>query len=202
MTDISIRPAQASDWPNAVPLIYSAGPEAFDFLFKHPGVCTAQDFLQAAFQRPSGQFSYAHHQVVEISGEVVGTMLNYDCKLLHAMHWRTVTSVLSFFKWRAAKIAKLGGVVEKVMPAPASDVLMIANLAVADSSQGLGLGSKLIGFAREQALQAGYRGLALDVSIENPAAQRLYERLGFNVVNENPSPTDKIPGHRYMEALL
>ena len=151
-----------------MPLIYSAGPEAFDFVFKYPGLCNAEDFLQAAFQRRSGQFSFVHHTVAEVQGEVVATMLNYDSQLLTAMHWRTVTSVLSFFKWRTAKVAKQGAVIEKIMPAPASGVLMVANLAVAAKTQGLGLGSRLIVHAKQQALAKNHRGLALDVSIEKP----------------------------------
>jgi ribosomal protein S18 acetylase RimI-like enzyme len=202
MNNFTVRAAQAKDHLQAAPLIYTAGPEAFDFIFKYPNFCSAEDFLQVSFQRPNGQFSYVHHTVIEVDARVVATMLNYDNAQLSAMHWRTVTSVLSFFSWRAVKVAKLGAVVEKIMPAPADDVLVVANLAVAENAQGHGLGSKLIEHARARAIREGYRALALDVSIENPSAQSLYERLGFVVIKEHPSPTDKVPGHRYMEAVL
>lgn len=202
MSEMTIRPAKPDDWQQAVPLIYTAGPEAFDYAFTQPGFCMVQDYLRRAFQGERGQFSYRYHWVLLHNGELMGTMLNYDLQSIQELHWPTVRSVLGYYRWRSLKVAKRGAVIEKIMPPPADGVLMVANLAISGQAQGLGLGSKLIAHAENRARQMGKRGLALDVSVENPSAQKLYERLGFKVLDENPSPTELVPGHRYMELVF
>ncbi len=54
---IKFRPALPDDVEAAVPLIYSSGPDAFDFVFNVPGRATAQDFLRQAFVDGAGAFS-------------------------------------------------------------------------------------------------------------------------------------------------
>jgi hypothetical protein len=54
-----------------VPLIYSSGPAAFDFVFateKH----SAQDFLRTAFIDGAGEFGFRNHTVAVAKNIVVG----------------------------------------------------------------------------------------------------------------------------------
>lgn len=62
---------------------------------------------------------------------------------------------------------------------PASDYLLLDNIAVAPERQGLGIGRRLLDFAEAEALRRGYRKICLythETMIEN---QRLYAALGY-----------------------
>lgn len=62
---------------------------------------------------------------------------------------------------------------------PASDYLLLDNIAVAPGRQGLGIGRRLLDFAEAEALRRGYREIRLythETMIEN---QRLYSALGY-----------------------
>ena len=62
---------------------------------------------------------------------------------------------------------------------PASDYLLLDNIAVAPERQGMGIGKRLLDFAETEALRRGYREIRLythQTMIEN---QRLYAALGY-----------------------
>lgn len=62
---------------------------------------------------------------------------------------------------------------------PASDCLLLDNIAVAPERQGMGIGKRLLDFAETEALRRGYREIRLythQTMIEN---QRLYAALGY-----------------------
>ncbi|WP_299775977.1 N-acetyltransferase [uncultured Pseudoteredinibacter sp.] len=203
MEDIQIEGAAPEDAAAMADLIYSSGPKAFDYVFGAKALggkrMTAKDYLLHAAQRRNGQYSHRNHVLVRRNGTVLGSMFNYDNRGLSAMYLPTIMSVIGFFRWRIWGVAKRSNVIDQVIKPPADDLLVVAHLAVAPEAQGLGIGSKLIDYAAGIAKEHGYAGLALDVSMENPAAQRLYERLGFEVCAERLSPIDEVPGHRYME---
>lgn len=52
--------------------------------------------------------------------------------------------------------------------------------------QNRGVGTKLMAFIEADLLQRGFRFLTLNVAKDNPAARRLYERLGYEVVGSKP----------------
>ena len=62
---------------------------------------------------------------------------------------------------------------------PGPDYLLLDNMAVSPSWQGLGLGRRLLAFAEAEALRRGYREIRLythQVMVEN---QRLYAAIGY-----------------------
>lgn len=66
---------------------------------------------------------------------------------------------------------------------PDQDELYIDSIAVSDDARGMGVGTTMLDFAQELAVKHGCRRLTLQVMIENPRAQRLYERFGFTVTH-------------------
>ena len=58
-------------------------------------------------------------------------------------------------------------------------------IAVVPSKRGLGIGDELLKALLEKARAGGYKRLSLSVEPGNPA-RKLYERHGFDVVNEAP----------------
>ena len=62
---------------------------------------------------------------------------------------------------------------------PAPNYLLLDNIAVSPAHQGLGLGSRLLAFAEDEALRRGYREIRLythETMVEN---QRLYASIGY-----------------------
>jgi ribosomal-protein-alanine N-acetyltransferase len=55
----------------------------------------------------------------------------------------------------------------------------VQTIAVARPHWGTGLGARLLALLIEQAAAAGCEELLLEVRVDNPRAQRLYERFGF-----------------------
>ncbi|NUM49443.1 MAG: GNAT family N-acetyltransferase, partial [Anaerolineales bacterium] len=70
--NLHFRVATPADTEAAIPLIYSSGPAAFDYVFKHPARGTALDFLRHAFADGAGEFGYRNHTIVETGGQIVG----------------------------------------------------------------------------------------------------------------------------------
>ena len=65
------------------------------------------------------------------------------------------------------------------------DEAYIEQIGTSPGHQGKGVGSVLLKWATEFAIENGCRRLTLDVMSENTAAIRLYERKGFVIQNEN-----------------
>lgn len=61
------------------------------------------------------------------------------------------------------------------------DGFLVIDIAFLPHRRGGGLGAELLRHAHRRARRAGARRLWLHVSILNPRAQRLYERLGFRI---------------------
>jgi len=73
---LQFRPAEAGDAAQAVPLIYSAGPEGFEYVFTQ-GRRSALDYLHYAFVDGRGFFGYRNHRVALRAGTVVGIAAFY-----------------------------------------------------------------------------------------------------------------------------
>jgi ribosomal-protein-alanine N-acetyltransferase len=58
----------------------------------------------------------------------------------------------------------------------------VQTIAVAESRWGSGLGARLLTVLVEQSVAAGCTELLLEVRVDNPRAQRLYERFGFESI--------------------
>jgi ribosomal protein S18 acetylase RimI-like enzyme len=73
-----------------------------------------------------------------------------------------------------------GGVIAAIIVLhPAPNYLLLDNIAVSPTRQGLGLGRRLLAFAEEEALRRGYREIRLythETMVEN---QRLYAAIGY-----------------------
>ncbi|MGC4749775.1 GNAT family N-acetyltransferase [Micromonospora sp. DT201] len=57
--------------------------------------------------------------------------------------------------------------------------LLLNGIAVHEEERGRGMGSRLLRDGHDLAVRLGCRALLLDVSLDNPAAHRLYRRHGF-----------------------
>ena len=209
---LDVRPAQEQD-SEAVQLIYSAGPKAFDYGFSL-GEQRASDFLDFAFKQGEGFFGWRNHIVViskeqavirNISlnkDEVVGIGAFYSGHEYRRLSWGLVLQVLHFYRstitprvlWRGLQLKAL-------MPPPAHDMHYAANLGVRPELQGLGIGTFLLNQQEAVARSLGRKSYALDVFVDNPRAQQLYERIGFALAGEQhfSGPVGQISDSRRLE---
>jgi ribosomal protein S18 acetylase RimI-like enzyme len=66
--------------------------------------------------------------------------------------------------------------------------LVIEAIAVDESRRGQGVGTRLLEAVFDFARQQGFKSVSLEVVDTNPAARRLYERLGFVATRTWPYP--------------
>ena len=205
MPDPIIRPACPNDVEAAIPLIYSSGPDAFNYVFTHPACGTARDFLAHAFPCAGGGFSYPVHWVVELDGEVVGTAAGYTGTEASRFLFPAIRQIFHVYGLAGSVPVIYRGLrTEQVVPPPkGADCFYIANVGIAPPLRGKGLGERLLSHLHDIARERGATFTALDVSVENPRAEALYSRLGYRVTRELPSRLRNkhgyVPNHRRME---
>jgi ribosomal protein S18 acetylase RimI-like enzyme len=206
--NVSIRPARPEDAAQAAPLIFSAGPNAFNFVFSHRTRLDAQGFIAHAFKSDRGEFSWRYHRVAELEGEVVGTAVGYTGAMAMDFLWPAVRHIFHCYGVvGAARVIRRGLQVEKIIVPPSrAELFYIGNVAVLPALRGRGIGRQIMEHMQAEGLKLGASLCALDVSAENPRAQALYTQMGYRVVKENPSTLQNEAGrvatHRRMELEL
>ena len=204
---VRFRAATAQDAEAAVPLLYSSGPAAFDYVFALPGRGDAQAFLRRAFVDGAGEFGWRNHVVGELEGVVVAVGAGYGGEASLAFTLAAARQILAHYGLRHAPgVIARGLRVERVIPPLARGVHYLAHLGVAPALRGQGIGRALIDELVRRGMRAGRRRMVLDVAAGNPRAQALYERLGFAVTSERRSALANaqgaVPDHRRMERVV
>jgi len=199
--NINFRLATPNDAAAAVPLIYSSGPAAFDFIFS-PKLKQALEFLQYTFKDGNGEFGYKYHVVGEVDGNVVAVGTAFDGNATLKYFLAMGRQIASFYGLAAFSVIPRGLQVESIIQPPKGRLHYIAHLGVDASMQGKGIGSKLVEYLMEQGRKDGKTQTALDVSVLNPRAQALYERLGFKQTGYRESTLAGVPSHNRLERAL
>lgn len=209
--DVRIRDARPEDAVRAAPLIYSSGPAAFDFVFSHGTSVNALQYLERMFAEPKGEFGYTHHRVAEIFkdgvGEVIGIGTSFAGPQVAGFTITALRQILGCYGLaRGAGVIRRGLQIERIVRPPKGEMHMISHIGVAPELRGRGIGTIIMEHLMAAGRERGRSVAALDVSVENPRAQALYERLGFIVTDERPSTlrneTATVPDHRRMEVRL
>lgn len=201
---LRFRQAAPEDAPQTVPLIHSSGPTAFDYVFVVPGYSDAQAFLRQAFVDGAGEFGWRNHVVGELDGAVVAVGAGFGGATKWPFTLAAARQILGHYGWRhAAGVITRGLRVESVIPPPVGAMHYLAHLAVNPSWRGRGFGSALVGHLLDTARSLARNPVILDVATTNPDAQRLYQRLGFEVTCERRSTLanrqGQVPDHRRMQ---
>lgn len=203
---VTFRPAQPGDVDTAVPLIYSSGPLAFDFVFKRKNVM-AQDFLKLAFVDGRGEFGYKNHIVAIADDHLVGIGATYTGKSTFNFTLNAIRQITKTYgPIKGFSNIRSGLQIEKIIHPPSDDISILVHLGVAPEKRSQGVGTQLVEHLLEIAQQSGTAKAELDVSVENSRAQSLYERLGFKVIDELESnyanAFGRIVNHRRMSRPL
>ncbi|CAA0091107.1 Mycothiol acetyltransferase [Zhongshania aliphaticivorans] len=195
-----IRKAVSSDKEQACGLVYSSGPAAFEHIFNRRHGPSVIDFLSAEFAKTKTMFSHRHHYVYELDGEVVGTIGCFDAASHGGTFLANAKAVFSNYGLRGILKGLLFEL--RLMKAPRKHCLYLCHVAVDPAYQGKGIAAKMINFMRAKAEEKGATYLSLDVAEQNTNALRLYQQMGFKLVNRNKSYSAKLDNHLYMELSL
>jgi ribosomal protein S18 acetylase RimI-like enzyme len=179
---VTFRAAEAGDAAQAVPLIYSSGPAAFDFVFSHDRPGRALAFLEFAFAEGGGEFGFRNHVVALRGGALVAAGAAWDGGLALRFTAAAALQILRFYgPLRAWGVIVRGLRCEQVIRPPRADEYYVAHLGVRDELRGRGIGEALTRHLLASADPRRHRVAALDVAVTNPRAEALYARLGFRV---------------------
>lgn len=205
---LKIRKASPVDVKQAVPLIYSSGPAAFEYVFSVDFEGQAKGFLKYAFKRNFGAFSHRQHMIAELKGSVVGSMVNYSSANFIRLTLGNVKAIVGYFGvLTGVRVMYRGILMETLIRPPKKGCFYVGHLGVNETKRGQGIGQALIANAQERAGKVRLPFLSLDVSEQNPGAERLYQRLGFKpvetrVFRHNRPSLPVICAHHYMEATV
>lgn len=205
--DVWFRPATPADAEVAVPLIYSSGPAAFDFVFTTRGGSDALTFLHHCFVDGAGEFGWRNHWVGVAGDAVVAVGAGFGAETKWPFTLAAARQILGHYGLRRGLGVIVRGLrVESVIRPPDGDMHYLAHLAVSPDARGQGIGRALIDQLIGRAREAGRRRVTLDVAMTNPRAEALYRRAGFKVVVERAShlanERDRVPDHRRMERII
>ena len=180
MEEIEFRPCIPEDVNEAVPLILSSGPPAFNYVFTNKG-STATDFLKYAFQRKGGEFSFDNHYAVLLNQNLIGIGSVFSELKAKGFMLKDALNIVRFYSINASSVLIRGLRIEQILKLPQRNEICLAHLAIAENQRSKGYGQKLIQYLMGQVEKNSSDYFVLDVSEENPRAQQLYERLGFKV---------------------
>jgi ribosomal protein S18 acetylase RimI-like enzyme len=204
---LHFRPATAADADAVVPLIYSSGPAAFDYVFAVVGHGRAQDFLRHAFVDGSGEFGFRNHSVAVQLDQIVAVGAAWSGHSTLAFTLAAGRQILTYYgPVSGAGVAVRGLRVEAVIQPPARDCWYVAHLGVHEAWHGRGVGAQLVAHLLARGRARGFALGALDVAVTNPRAEQLYARLGFVVSAERVSKLAnrqaRVAHHRRMQLRI
>lgn len=207
MMTLEFRPAQATDVEATVPLIYSSGPKAFEYVFGHHSKGDAQTFLRYAFQDGAGEFGCRNHIVGVMDGEIVCAGAGFTGETGLGFTLTAIRQIFTHYGvFHAWNVIRKGLLLERVIQPPRKEMYCVAHLGVRTDLQGQGIGTKLIEHLLLPQYLNGRTTICLDVAGTNPRAQALYERMGFRVtkVHESnlKSQFGEVGKHHRMEKVL
>jgi len=115
-----------------------------------------------------GNFSFTNCVVAEREGAVIGQLCTYPVAPASA---------------EDPDGEPVDPVLEPYARLDVPDTLYISSLALLEGFRGMGLGTRMISIARDQARERGLDALSLLVFEQNAGALKLYEREGFREVD-------------------
>ncbi len=204
---LEYRSCQPSDVNEAIPLMYSAGPEAYRYVFSVDYPEQAADFLRYAFVKGKGEFGYNDHKVAIHNNVIVG-LVGRRCSTQNLAY--TLIAVKQIFGFygmlKGLQVIVRGLRFEKIVAPPPKGRVCLHNLGVTPDSRGKGYGQQIIEhFIAGEKLSNGAQ-VCLDVAATNPRAKSLYQRLGFVVKKHKLGKLENKYGrgvdHEYMETEL
>ncbi len=173
---MNIRKGKKEDYDIVPEMMLQAMEEViFSFIGKKD-IEESIQFLTELYRKTNNQYSFENTFIAEDEDEnIIGTLTAYDGDLLEKLR----KPVLEIMK------AKYN---IDIIPENETEgnEFYLDTISVSPHCQGQGIGSKLLQYAITFAKDNGFKQVGLLVDLENPDAQRLYERVGFVLGKKTP----------------
>ncbi|HEY5729835.1 MAG TPA: GNAT family N-acetyltransferase [Anaerolineales bacterium] len=197
---LSIRAAQAGDASFASSMIYLSMASLADHLFQQN-----TDFIEATiaklFVRDAGRFGCKHAYVAEFENELVGLLVASRGDEINRFNLLTIPHLIAVLG-----VAQAIGFVYRTFTLPGGkeaedDEFFISNLGILPSMQGNSFGTKMLVYAEELARANDLMRCSLIVGWHNTQARRLYERIGYRIVETVRDGNENLGYYRMVKVL-
>ncbi|MED0940393.1 N-acetyltransferase [Bacillus mobilis] len=143
------------------------------------------------WRQGNNRFSHQYAYEAQMGGKTLGMITCYPISVLNRLAWPTFKQLLSFGKlgfvfYNILNIKMLYSMI--TLKEGEDDEFHIGTIALLPESRGLGIGTRLLEFAEEQASLQGFAKCSLTVKKENQLAIKLYQRLGYQITSEISKP--------------
>lgn len=166
-----IRKSEPKDHQVVASLMIQAMEDWATAFTKSEDLTIAHSLFEKFFQQKGNQYSFENAWVALEGNEVIASITAYDGGKLRKFRQPFLDYVNQKFGYDVA-----------LEDETESGEFYIDTIGVLPSFQGKGIGRKLIEFIVSVAEEMEFDQVGLLVDVENPAAKRLYEKIGFQVV--------------------
>ena len=200
LTEISIRPADQNDVPFVAEMIKLSMGSLADYLFKADGA-SIRTYIEKLVRGNSGRFGLRFSFVAEHAGIPKGILLSYKGRSVDLLNLATFPHLFSAMGFTSAFRFMRRGISLPGGREAVKDEYYISNLGVDPSVQGQGVGSALLTFAEGVARKENLAKCSLIVGLYNQNALRLYQRIGYQVVETVLHEDEALGYHRMVKQL-
>lgn len=200
LSEISIRPALPGDAAFVAEMVYLSMGKLADYLFEDARGPVIM-LIHKLVTRNAGRFGSRIAFVAEANGRPLGVMVSCEGARLDALNLAVIphlfpvmgTASALRFLWRGFWLPG-GREAEK-------DEYYVSNVGVHPFAQGQGIGSRLLAHAERTGQSAGLTKCALVVGLYNRNALRLYQRLGYRIIETVQHPSGFLGYHRMVKDI-
>ncbi|MCM3697940.1 GNAT family N-acetyltransferase [Paenibacillus macerans] len=137
------------------------------------------------------RFSHQYAFEAKANGQTLGLITCYPVPVLKRLEWPTIKQLfahrrLGLIGYHLRHVKSFYSMI--TMKEGEDDEFHIGTIAALPESRGLGIGSRLLAFAEEQAVLQGFTKCSLTVRKENERAFKLYKRVGYQITGEINKP--------------
>lgn len=203
---MNIRKASIIDSESVIQMVYTSGPEMYDYLFKTKRN-SAIDYMRYEFNTGNGLCGFKNITIGIKENKPVVTGSFFDKKQYNKIALGTIKNLISYYGlMRVIPVVFRILNIERISKEPRKGEIYLANFCVDDNHRGQGIGTFFITENMKKYKEEGYEIFGLDVLINNTRAEKLYSKLGLCVTSIKPFKTKRyglnIPGSKKMELLL
>lgn len=197
---IRIRAAESADAVFAASMLHLSMGSLVGHLFRQESDVT-EVLIARLFARNAGRFGYKDAFIAEYEEIKVGLLIALRGDRLNRLNLLTVPHLIALLGMAGAVGFLYRGVTLPGGREAENDEFFLSNLGIIPSLQGRSFGSQMLAFAEELACGNNLNKCSLIVGGYNKDARRLYERIGYQVV-ETVNADKEVLGYYRMVKVL
>jgi len=197
---LRISAAEMANAEFAASMIYLSMDHLADHLFEMPPNMT-EKMIAKLFVGNAGRFGYASTFIAEFEKKPVGAMVVLRGDKVNQLNLETIPHLIAVLGFVRAIRFVLRAVTLPGGREAYDDEFFISNLGVLPSMQGRSFGSQMLTYVEQLACENDLKKCSLIVSWHNTSARRLYQRIGYQVVETVPDKNENLGYYRMVKAL-